>query len=405
VDTYEVDVCVVGGGPGGMTLALLLARSGIRVAVVERSRTFERDYRGEILQPGAMTLLDELGILGPARARGGYPLGRFQLIEHGRVLMNIDYAQLPKPFDFLLSIPQRHILEELLAACEKEATFTYLPGRSVSTLLTEGKRVTGVTAGSGENQVTVRASWVVAADGRYSKVRRLAGIEFDRMDVFEHDVLWFKIRQPGRSSHDVRVVRANGNPVLIFDSYPERVQIGWTLPHGRYREIAQQGFDAVKRQILPAVPEYADAIEEQITGIGDLSLLDVFGGYAREWVRDGLVLIGDCAHTHAPIGAQGINLAIQDAVIVHPMLVRAVRAGLTSASALEEYPRVRRPDIDRVMTLQIRQAKAMLSSSGRLGTAIRPVVAKLLAYTPLYAKILQQIAYGRPVRVATEYFQ
>jgi monooxygenase len=401
---HKADVCIVGAGPAGLTLALLLVRSGMQVAVIERSRSFTaRDYRGEILQPGAMALLAELGVYERARARGGYELSRFQLIERGRVLMDIDYAQLPKPYDFLLSIPQLHVLEELYESCRAYDTFEYLPKRSVSALVREDNRVTGVTAGVGEEQVTVQTRCVVAADGRYSKVRRLADIGFDRLDVFEHDILWLKVEMADRSSHDVRVLRANGNPVLIFDAYPGQVQIGWTLPHGGYRHLQERGFRYVKEQILKAVPEYAEAIETQVTKFGDLSLLDVFAGYARSWVDNGLVLIGDCAHTHGPVGAQGINLAIADAVLLHPVLMNALRSGDISMTALSEFARDRRPDIEKVMKLQQRQSKAMLSQGG-LASAIRPTVTRLLRYTPMYRKVLWQIAFGRRIHLATEFF-
>ena len=404
MDEYKADVCIVGAGPAGLTLALLLVRSGVQVAMVERSRSFTaRDYRGEILQPGAMALLAELGVYERARARGGYELAHFQLVERGRVLMNIDYAQLPKPYDFLLSIPQQHVLEELYETCRAYDNFEYLPKRSVSALVREGDRVVGVTAGVGEEQVRVRARCVVAADGRYSKVRRLADIGFDRLDVFDHDILWFKVAMVNRSSHDVRVLRASGNPVLIFDAYPDQVQIGWTLPHGGYRQLQERGFRYVKDQILQAVPEYAESIDAHVTSFGNLSLLDVFAGYARRWVDNGLVLIGDCAHTHGPIGAQGINLAIADAILLHPVLMGALRNGDTSATALATFVHDRRPDIERVMKLQHRQSKAMLSQ-GVLTSAVRPTVARLLSYTPMYRKVLWQIAFGRQIHLATEFF-
>src|SRR5205814_9377321 len=70
--------------------------------------------------------------------------------------------------------------------------------------------------------------------------------------------------------------------------------------------------DLVTGQIGRAVPEYADQIHEHVRALSDLTLLDVFAGCARRWAADGLLLIGDSAHTHSPIGAQGINLAVQD---------------------------------------------------------------------------------------------
>ncbi|WP_103532545.1 FAD-dependent monooxygenase [Streptomyces sp. SM11] len=399
------DVCVVGAGPAGLTLALLMLRSGARVTVVERSRSFDREYRGEILQPGAMSLLDDLGVLSGARAQGAYEHTRFQLVEHGRLLMDIDYGTLPGPYGFLLSLPQRHLLTELYEACARYPAFTYLDGSGVRELVRDGPAVTGVVCGTGERHRTVRARVVVAADGRYSKTRHLAGIEQRRLDVFAHDILWFRVPAGKRRDRHVRVHRTAGNPVLVYDSYPDSVQIGWTLPHNGYREIAEAGIDSLRKRIAQAVPDYADQVLAQVKELSDLTLLDVFSGYATEWAADGLVLLGDSAHTHSPIGAQGINLAVQDAVLLHPVLTAALRSGDFGKEALSTWVPDRRRDIEQVFALQARQSKAMLGGGGRVGRAVRPVVARVLARTPLFGKILRRISYGsRPVAVRSELF-
>ncbi|MEU0811031.1 FAD-dependent monooxygenase [Streptomyces sp. NPDC005970] len=429
-EEFDTDVCVVGGGPAGLILALLLLRSGVRVAVVERARGHHREFRGEILQPGAMALLDELGVLTGARARGGHEHDRFRLVEGDRVLLEADYRLLPAPYDHLLSIPQAHVLDELLDHCAKFDGFQWLDGRRVGGLVRREGRVAGVTAAGPEGPCTVRARVVVGADGRYSRIRRLAGIGAGRTEAFDHDVLWFKLtehkntgkntekntekksgrREAGQESRrerarerpgvepplrDVRVFRAGGSPVLAYASWPDRIQIGWTLPHQGYRDIAGQGLDHVREQLCRAVPPYAHLICEQIRSPRDLSLLDVFSSRAERWTDDGLVLIGDAAHTHSPIGAQGINLAVQDAVVLHPVLVGALAAGDTGAARLGVFEERRGPDIAAVMRLQTLQSKAMLSQ-GPIATRVRPRLARVLRHTPLYRKVLHRIAYGNP---------
>ncbi|MFE1595089.1 FAD-dependent monooxygenase [Nocardia sp. NPDC058705] len=399
------DVCVVGAGPAGLTLALLMLRSGVRVTVVERARSFDREYRGEILQPGAMKLLDDLGVLVGARARGSYELGRFQLVENERLLMNIDYGTLPPPYGFLLSLPQQHLLSELFDACSRYPDFTYLDGCGLRELAGDGNAVTGIVCGQGERRRQITAPITVAADGRYSKTRRLAGIEQHRLEAFAHDILWFRVQSEDRRDRAVRVHRTDGAPVLIYDSYPDCVQIGWTLPHNGYREIAEKGVESLRTQIARAVPGYADQVLEQIQDLSDLTLLDVFSGYAEEWAADGLVLIGDSAHTHSPIGAQGINLAVQDAVLLHPVLISALQTGGFSKTELSGWVPGRRKDIEKVFTLQARQSKAMLGGGGRIAGAIRPLAARALAHTPVYDKILRTIAFGdRPVTVRSDLF-
>lgn len=389
----NVDVCIAGAGPAGLTLALLLLRSGLRVAVVERSRSFDRDYRGEILQPGAMSLLDRLGVLAGARSRGCHEHSRFRVIDQGRALLDIDYRRLPGPYNCLLSIPQRHVLEEMATHCARYDGFDYHSGAKVTGLLRDGDRIAGVQTSAAAAD-TIRARCVVAADGRYSKVRRLAGIAVTRLDVFDYDVLWLRLPADGIPVDDVQVFRADGAPVLIYTSVPDSIQLGWTLPHKGYRALAERGVEHVKAEMIRALPaRFADPLRRQVTRLADLTLLDVFSGSADSWASDGLVLIGDSAHTHSPIGAQGINLAIQDAIALHPILVGALRAGDLSVSSLSRFEAARRPDIRRVFRLQRIQSKAMLSR-GTIAARLRPMVMRLVARTPIHRAVLHQIAYG-----------
>ncbi|MCV2458475.1 FAD-dependent monooxygenase [Streptomyces sp. ICN988] len=400
---HRADVCVVGAGPAGLTLALLLLRSGVRVTVVERSRSHRREFRGEILQPGAMRILDRLGVLAGARARGCHEHDRFRLVERDRVLLDIDYRTLPAPHDHLLSVPQSHLLTELLLRCAEFTHFEYVDGCRVNALLRDERgRITGAAADGHVFHSTV----VVGADGRFSQVRRLAGIEAGRSEAFDQDVLWFKLTKDSPDAgHDVRVFRGAGtSPVLAYASWPDRIQVGWTLPHGGYRRVVAEGLDHVKACLSRAVPVYADLIDAQITSLRDLSLLDVFSGRAERWARDGLVLMGDAAHTHSPIGAQGINLSVQDAVVLHPLLVEAVGRGETSAAFLSRFEERRAPDIATMMRLQSMQSKAMLST-GPFATRVRPGLAAVVKRTPLYRKVLRTIAFGNPsIEVAERLF-
>ncbi len=391
----ESDICVVGGGPAGLTLALLLLKSGVRVAVAEKSGSLDREYRGEILQPGGQTLLDNLGILAGAKDRGAYAHGSFRLTDGSKVLMDFDYGRLPGPHNCLLSLPQRHLLEELLDACHKFDGFTYLAGHRLSDLIQEDGAVRGITATGPDGLTTVRALCVVGADGRYSKTRSLAGIPNHRHDVFTMDVLWFKVAMGGDPSGVVRIHRGEGGPVIAYDSHPGTVQCGWTLPHKGYQEIAAQGVDHVREQAARSLPEYADRIRATIRTLKDLTLLDVFAARAERWTGDGLVLIGDAAHTHSPLGAQGINLAVQDAVVLHPVLLDAVRRGDASAAVLGTYESARSADIDAVMKLQVMQSKGMLSA-GRVANAVRPRIARIVSRTPVGNKITRRIAFGNP---------
>ncbi|MFJ5779698.1 FAD-dependent monooxygenase [Streptomyces sp. NPDC093094] len=394
-DDVRADVCVVGAGPAGLALTLMLLRSGAEVALVERSTGLRRDFHGEILQPGGQRVLDELGVLDAARARGARELDAFQVLQDERLLLDIDYRRLPAPYDCLLALPQRHLLGELLDACRALPGLTLLEGHRAKALVQEGGRVAGVVAHRrGTASTTVRSRVVVGADGRHSQVRMLAGIDAGRREVFDQDVAWFTLPAPGRATGAVRVHRTEGGALLVHDTHPDRLRVGWTLPHRTWNRVAARGIDEVRGELAAALPRFADLIHEHLGSLKDLRLLDVFAAQAGEWVRDGLMLVGDSAHTHGPIGAQGINLALQDAAAAHPVLLDALHAGDTGRERLLPYERRRRPVAAAVHRMQRVQAKALLGRGGPVATRVRARAASWVTRSPAGARITRRIAYG-----------
>ncbi|RSS83372.1 FAD-dependent monooxygenase [Streptomyces sp. WAC06614] len=398
----DADVCVVGAGPGGLALTLMLLRSGMRVALAEKSVRLRREFHGEILQPGGQRILDELGVLAPARARGSRVLERFQVCERGRTLLDIDYRRLGGPYDHLLALPQPHLLAELLRACRALPGFTYLEGHRIVALTQRrpgGGPYTGaVLRGPDGGRTAVRARVVVGADGRFSRTRALAGIGAGRSESFAQDVVWCALDAPGRATGAVRVHRAGGSAVLVHDAHGDRLRIGWTLPHGGWSEAVARGIGAIREELAAAVPHLADLVRAQLSSLSRLSLLDVFAAHATHWTREGLALIGDAAHTHGPIGAQGINLALQDAAVLHPLLVRGL--------PLERYAAERAPVAQRIHRMQVVQARAVLGpAAGPVASYLRAGAASLVTRTPIGAKLTRTIAQGPvPVPVRTDLF-
>src|SRR4051794_28142232 len=159
---------VVGGGPAGMVLGLLMARAGVEVTVLEKHSDFLRDFRGDTVHASTIRLLDELGLGGGFRALSQSRLANFELPtpDGGRVTLG-DFAALPEPYNYVAMIPQWDLLDFLVTAAGDEPTFSIRMNTEVTGLIEEGGRITGVTwTESGGASGELRAELVVACDGR-----------------------------------------------------------------------------------------------------------------------------------------------------------------------------------------------------------------------------------------------
>src|SRR5258706_6655461 len=169
---HRTDCCVVGGGPAGMMLAVMLARAGVEVTVLEKHDDFLRDFRGDTVHASTLTLLDELGLGERFSAMPHSVLQRATLPLGPGTTFVVDFGLLPGPHKHVAMVPQWDLLELLADAGRREPAFTLRMGVEVTGLLREHGRVAGVRYrdthdGDGE----LRAAVTVACDGRTSTVR------------------------------------------------------------------------------------------------------------------------------------------------------------------------------------------------------------------------------------------
>jgi 2-polyprenyl-6-methoxyphenol hydroxylase-like FAD-dependent oxidoreductase len=212
-------------------------------------------------------------------------------------------------------------------------------GAQVTELIEETGGVRGVRYQSQISAGEVRAQLTVGADGRFSTVRKLAGIETVGAAA-PLDILWFRLpRRPEDPLQDLggRFFRRQ---IIVLINRFTYWQIGWVIPKGGYQSVRAAGLESFRSDVAHALPELADRVED-LHDWKQISVLSVESSRVKQWYRPGLLLIGDAAHVMSPVGGVGINYAIQDAVETANRLGSKLETGGVAVSDLAAIQRRR----------------------------------------------------------------
>lgn len=336
-DTESTTCAVVGGGPAGMVLGLLLARAGVEVTVFEKHADFFRDFRGDTVHPVTLTLLDDLGLYPKFAAMPHSEVNSFDITVGGRRVVVSDFNRLREPHPVLALVPQWDLLNLLAEAGKAEPTFTLRMQTEVTGLLYEGDKVTGVRYEGPEGPGQLRAELTVACDGRTSTVRSQAGMVPQEIPV-PFDVAWFRLDAMSAIKYEL-APRISDKLLLILIPREGYFQAGAFLPKGSEAQLHARGLEAFRDQVAALVPE---ASVDSLKSWDDVKILDAKVNRLRQWYKPGLLCIGDAAHAMSPVGGVGVNLAIADAVAAAGILAEPLMRHLVTDADLAAVQRRRR---------------------------------------------------------------
>ena len=348
--SIETGCCIVGGGPAGMMLGLMLARAGVEVTVLEKHADFFRDFRGDTIHPSTLELIYELGMLPEFLTRPHEEVRHLNAVIGNSTIRVADFTHLPTHCRFVALMPQWEFLNFLAVKAGHYPNFRLLMETEATDLIEESGRVAGVRARKGQGELTLRADLVVGADGRHSRMRDRAGLPVERLGS-PIDVLWMRLsRRP--SDGDEPLGRINGGRILVMLNRDSYWQCALVIRKDGFEAIKQQGLGAVREAIAAGAPYMRDRVGE-LTGWDDIKLLTVTVDRLTRWHRPGLLFIGDAAHAMSPIGGVGINLAIQDSAAAANILAAALRQGRPTDGQLEAVQRRRMLPTRIVQWLQV----------------------------------------------------
>jgi 2-polyprenyl-6-methoxyphenol hydroxylase-like FAD-dependent oxidoreductase len=411
------------------------------VTLLEAHPDFDRQFRGDTLHPAILEILDQIGLterlhqLPHAKVEGGaFPT------ERGlRTAFNL--AWIRTRFPYIMLMPQEKFLDFLAAEAQKYPSFRLVMGANVQRLIEEGGSIRGVRYRTADGWHEVCALLTVGADGRFSMIRRLAGMK-PVITSPPFNILWFRLpRLPedtqafGPASTFSEASASGRNPVSpsnrvsgAADGYPlvargrgypqpwlgiqfrirrghmlvgiDRLthwQMGYFLrSKEHYQELHAAGIEAFRRTVVELEPRFAPNIAhladwQQLSA----SFLTVESSRCPHWYKPGLLLIGDAAHTMSPAAGAGIKYAIEDAVVAANVLAEPLRAGQVRLRHLAKVQRKREIPTRFIQALGAFAQKTFLRRFLSPNGKPRPPFFLLLAPIPVLRKLIPRVmAFG-----------
>ncbi|MFK8183070.1 MAG: FAD-dependent oxidoreductase [Phormidesmis sp.] len=367
-------VVIVGAGPAGVSTALLLAQRGFQVTLLEKETAFDRVFRGEGLMPAGLGALYEMGLEAAYAQVPSRRLTSWDFYVGGQRRMRV--VEPVKDGLATQIMDQGALLKVILEKAKALPNFDFYAGWQVSELLRDEnaaeKKVLGVRASCAGEKREFSADCVIACDGRYSRLRKLAGLDLKRSDLpssAQFDVLWFKLPAPKAFLAETPFVAClqPDNQFAFYPSWDGRLQIGWIVEKTKQKEsisaLKERDWIEVFAAALPS--EWAAHFRANKAALEGPIYLDVQVGCAQQWSVPGLLLIGDAAHPMAPNRAQGINMALRDAIVVANQFADA-EDEFISTSVLQSIQAERQPEIEAVQKMQLAEWRkvAFISTPG-----------------------------------------
>ena len=353
----KVDVAVIGGGPGGATLANILASRGVSTVLVERQKDFSKEFRGEGLMPSGNEVLEQIGFnLDNVDYR---KVEEINLFYKGELEANpeIDFLRRGE----LRWVSQPQLLEKLIEKASGFDNFIFYRGYKAQDLIYSEDRVDGVLITDGNDEVSIKAKVVIGFDGRTSMVRRKLNFEVKEYKL-QPDVLWFKIPYPEKFIPGSQAFFSlfPKSFLVAVPVYDEKLQVGWIIPAGSYGELRKKGQEKWIQYIKEKSPKgFADHLQKCLDEklISDPFILKMTLDRVKKWHKKGALLLGDAAHTMNAVGGQGLNIALRDAVVCANHLVPLMNGNPSNSSLDKSFDAIEKERISEVSQVQEIQSR------------------------------------------------
>lgn len=323
----SVDVAIVGAGIVGLTLACALRNAGLKIAIIEAQPNAVAIAKGQAyaLHQVARQIFSHIGVWQSLSPRI-QPFERVRLSD-GHYPQTVEFLAQDMGTDAIGYVAEHHVLAETLRDALAHSThIQWFCPWWVSDFQQRGNggQLTLIPADAAEpgKSTLIESSLVVAADGGRSPLRQKVGIQTQGWPYWQSCVVaTLQLPHPDPAIAYERFWPTG--PLGVLPLTGDRYRIVWTLPHERAQAMLALGDTEFLEQLIP----HLDPTMADVTLQGKRFLFPTRLMHTRAYWGDRLVLVGDAAHTCHPVGGQGLNLGLRDAITLADALLTAHHQG------------------------------------------------------------------------------
>jgi 2-polyprenyl-6-methoxyphenol hydroxylase-like FAD-dependent oxidoreductase len=383
----DTDVLVVGAGPTGLMLANQLGRRGVRVLIVDRHAAPSRETKALGVQARTLEIYSALGLVEGALAIGKRAEGG-NMWARGRKLARIPLGSIGRdlnPYPYLLILGQDDNERLMGERLRDWGIAVQWKSELVGLVQDDGQATATLTCPDGSTR-NVTAAWIAGCDGAHSATRALCGIAF-RGAPYEHVFFVADTQATGSMVPDEINVYLWQKGFHLF--FPLRGPDHWRVvgilpPELRDRE------DLTFEDVVPSLRNEAGA-GLSFQKCSWFSTYRIHHRRAERFRDRRCFLLGDAAHVHSPVGAQGMNTGLQDAYNLAWKLALVV-SGRAGAAVLDSYAEERIPVADHLLRTTDRAFSLIVSDNALAGLFRTQVLARIVAFA-MGRKRMQKFAF------------
>jgi 2-polyprenyl-6-methoxyphenol hydroxylase-like FAD-dependent oxidoreductase len=358
-------IVIVGAGPAGMTLAYQLAANGVPVRVLERHKSFEREFRGEFVQPSVLSVLEQLDLMTDLRKEEAIvPISAVRMHLGARAFAT-SLGREGGPAGH--AVHQPTLLTLLDRRCARHSGYRLDMDGKVERLILEGGRVQGVIARIGDREESIDARLVVVCNGRNSSLRQVLEQPADELEQ-PYSVLWLRFdlsSRPELYPTTLDGFLSHRAFCVLYPTHGRRAQLMWRRSRAHPLDWKLPP-EQLRAALLQDTPARWHPFLETFDADTERAVLRVICDRLRRWWAPGVLFLGDAAHTMSPVGGQGVSMAIRDAIVAANHLIPAAKKSDPIGEAvLAAIEAERRPELEAVQAFQTR--------AGRINDAPAPI--------------------------------